>query len=315
MSEDSKYVRHPSGLLVPQKPESQLELGFRREQEQDRNRHIGGRSFYFFDFDDNVAFLATPLVLFHKQTGIELSITSGEYARENQNIGRSGVFAEYEIRGDDQSGTYRNFRDHSNERLSELGLKTQMFLHDVAEALGHEDLVWKGPSWSTFYHATFNQRPVSVITARGHTSRTVEQGIGLLVDSGHLPQMPNFLSIFPVSHPDVRVQLGDSESKMSVAELKQKAIRASVELSIRTYGYSPHHRFGMSDDDPRNIQLIFEEMTRLKTDYPELSFFLIETHRGEFIKHEVTGTGLQSKSAPADDEAAVQHLLFEPDED
>lgn len=314
MSSNFKYVRHSTGLLVPKKEETQLELGFQRLREDDRNRHLGGRSFYFFDFDDNVAFLSTALYLFHKVTGEELAITSGDYARESMSIGQSGTYADYEIRWDDQTGTYRNFRDHDNERLQNLGLKTQVFMHDLAEALGRPDLHWQGPSWSCFYHATFNQRPVSVITARGHAPSTVEDGISLMVEAGHLPQRPNFLSIFPVSHPETRRHLGDHDLRWGVAELKQKAIRASVELSIQTYGYSPHHRFGMSDDDPRNIQLIFEEMKRLKTDYPELSFFMIETHQGDFIKHEVTNSGLQSQRTTVEDVNAVQHSLFGGDE-
>ncbi|MNT89606.1 hypothetical protein D3C72_2303660 [compost metagenome] len=47
----------------------------------------------------------------------------------------------------------------------------------------------------------------------------------------------------------------------------------------------------MSDDDPKNIQLILEEMTRLKARYPEMSFFMIETQNGNFIKHEVRNNG------------------------
>lgn len=317
MSKDAKFVQHASGLQIPQVPESQLELGLLRVPEKDRNLHLGGRSFYFFDFDDNVAFLSTALVLFHRQTGEELLITSGEYARENQNIGKRGVFADYEIRWDDVTGTYRNFRDHSPEQLQKLGQKTQVFLQDLAEALGLPDFQWKGPSWSCFYHATFNQRPVSVITARGHAPVTVQEGISLWVDAGHLPQAPNYLSVFPVSHPQVRRDLGDTESKLSVPELKQKAIRASLEQAILTYGYSPHHRFGMSDDDPRNIQMIYEEMSRLKTDYPELSFFMIETHGGDFTKHEIKHSGLRSQAVPIEDAQQVQRLLFditEPDD-
>jgi hypothetical protein len=82
---------------------------------------------------------------------------------------------------------------------------------------------------------------------------------------------------------------------MHAAELKQKAIRASVKKALAEYGYSPHHRFGMSDDDPKNIQLIIEEMSRLKSEYPEMSFFMIETQKGEFVKHEITLSGLQGK--------------------
>jgi len=291
---------------------SQLELGLERSIEADRNLHLGGRSFYFFDFDDNVAFLSTPLILFHRHSGAELAISSGDYAREHMFIGKSGPYADYALNWDDRTGTFRHFRDHHNEDLIKLGLKNQIFLEDVAQALGVPDFHWKGPSWSCFYHATFNQRPVSVITARGHAPKTISQGIDLFVQAGHLPQMPNFLSLFPVSHPATRTELGDPHFKESTAELKQRAIRASVERAIETYGYNPHHRFGMSDDDPKNIQLISEEMRRLKTTYPEMSFFLIETQNGDFIKNEITHSGIEAQKI---EQAAAQLALFEGKKD
>jgi hypothetical protein len=286
-------------LFVPKQESSQLELNIERKKEHDRNFHLGGRSFYFFDFDDNVAFLSTPLVLFHKETSAELPINSGQFAQEHARIGKSGIFANYKIEWDDLTGTFRNFRDHHNDELERLGLKKQIFMHDVAEALGLPDFQWKGPSWSCFYHATFNQRPVSVITARGHHPDTLKMGIDLFVEAGHLPSTPNFLSIFPVSHKATRNELGDMDLTKSVAELKQAAIRQSVGRAIQLYGYSPHHRFGMSDDDPKNILLIAEEMTRLKMQYPEMSFFMIETQNGEFVKNEIGLSGPRSsKTAP-----------------
>ena len=72
-----------------------------------------------------------------------------------------------------------------------------------------------------------------------------------------------------------------------VAELKKHAIRASVEKAISEYGYSPFHRFGMSDDDHKNVELITEEMHDLKIKYPEMSFFVIETFKDSFSKREV----------------------------
>lgn len=274
---------------------SQLELSIERAKELDRNFHLGGRSFYFFDFDDNVAFLTTPLILFHKETGAELHLSSGAWAQEHARIGVSGPYADYEIRWDDGTGTFRCFRDHHPNELERLGMKRQIFVEDVAVALGFSDLQWKGPSWSCFYHATFNQRPVSVITARGHDPSTIKSGVKLIVESGHLPMEPNYLSVFPVSHKETRRQLGDVELCLPTAELKQMAIRASVEMALKVYGYSPHHRFGMSDDDPRNIQLITEEMSRLKATYPEMSFFMIETQNGDFVKHEITLSGVLGK--------------------
>lgn len=286
---------------------SQLEIDFPRNPEKDRNYHLGGRSFYFFDFDDNIAFLTTPLVLFHKENGTELVITTGDYGQVHPQIGKTGAYENYEIRELDRNGTFRNFRDHEIEVLSELGKSRQFFIEDVAAILNLPDFNWKGPSWECFYHATFNQRPVSLITARGHHPETLKAGVREFVSQKWLPMEPNYLSVFPVSHHPTRHILGDQGLVMGVAELKQRAIRASVEEAIKTYGHNPHHRFGMSDDDPRNIQLIVEEMTRLKSSYPDMSFFMIETHKGNFIKHEVTLSGLRSEQI----QSTSQLSLFE----
>lgn len=265
----------------------QLDLGIGRIQEKDRNYHLGGRSFYFFDFDDNIAFLSTSLILFHKDSGKELEISSGDFAEYNHSIGKRGLYKDYEIKLDDALGTFRNFRDLNISEIEKISGKKQLFVEDIAHVLGYPDFQWKGPSWDCFYHATFNQRPLSVITARGHHPDTVKEGISLLVKNKVLPLEPFYLSIYPVNHNPTRIELGDINLDATTAELKQRAIRASVEKAIEQYGYSSHHRFGMSDDDPKNIQLILEEMTRLKATYPEMSFFIIETQNGNFKKHEV----------------------------
>lgn len=287
----------------------QLELGINRAPEVDRNFHLGGRSFYFFDFDDNIAFLTTPLILFHKKDRREVNISSGDFAQHHQNIGTSGLFADYEIDFCDKTGTFRNFRDHHTDELKKMGSEQQIFVKDIAEALGFPDFQWKGPSWECFYHAAFNQRPLSVITARGHHPQTLKDGIRVFVQNKVLPLEPNYLSVYPVSHKQTRIDLGDADFKEGTAELKQRAIRASVEKAIEVYGYNPHHRFGMSDDDPKNIQLIVEEMTRLKSKYPEMSFFMIETQHGSFIKHEVKLNGLRGERV----ENLSQLSFFEED--
>jgi hypothetical protein len=265
----------------------QLELGSTRSPEKDRNHHLGGRSFYFFDFDDNIAYLSTPLVLFHKDSGEELFISSADWAQVQHQVGKPGPYQDFLIEYNDRKGSFRYFRDHGAEELMKLGRREQVFVEDVASALSLPDLQWKGPSWDCFYHATFNHRPVSLITARGHQPQTFELGIRRFVQKGYLPHEPNYLSIFPVSHPETRQNLGDVSFDWNTPRLKQAAIRASVERAFEIYGYSPHHRFGMSDDDPKNVQSIYEEMARLKSDYPEVSFFLIETSKGQFIKHEI----------------------------
>lgn len=265
--------------------QSQLELGIERRREPDRNFEKGGRSFYFFDFDDNIAFLSTPSFIFHKETGKELTLTSGEFAKWSRSIGVRGPYAEYKIDLDPRHGTFRCFRDQDISVVEKTLSKRQMFVEDMAEALGYPDFQWKGPSWDCFYHAVFNQRPVSLITARGHHPSTLRDGIRLMVDLGHLPQEPNYLSIYPVSHPDVIAELGGEDG--DIPSLKQLALRRSVEKAVEVYGENHHHRFGMSDDDPKNLEWIFKEMLLLKQKFPENSFFVIETAGGRFVKHEI----------------------------
>lgn len=264
----------------------QLELEIETAAEFDRNHARGGRSFYFFDFDDNVAFLSTPAFVFHRETGRPLQMSSREFAEHSAHIGRRGPYQDYTIRYDDQHGTFRCFRDVNIRWFEKVLGRRQPFIEDMARALGYPEFHWQGPSWSCFKHAVFNHRPVSVITARGHSPDTFKEGIRLLVKEKHLVREPNYLSLFPVSHPGTKASLG-LPPESTIARLKQVAIRESVKEAFRLYGLNPHHRFGMSDDDPENVRLIMEEMVRLKAEYPENSFFVVETHRGQFIKREV----------------------------
>lgn len=268
---------------------AQLELNFERPVEPDRNYHLGGKSFYFFDFDDNVAYLATPIVIFHKDTGNEIHLSSGEFAQHGHDIGKRGPYADFYVDLDDDTGSFRNFRDRDIPSHSKGQLK-QAFIEDIETAIQKKDFTWKAPSWDCFYHATYNLRPLSVITARGHRSETIKEGISLLVKDGHLPHDPNFLSIYPVSNPQTRAVLGDEKLSASVPELKKGAIRKSVEEAIGRYGHNPYHRFGMSDDDPKNVELITSEMQSLKSCYPEMSFFVIQTFKDSFEKREILET-------------------------
>ncbi len=302
-------------VWTPAQPEKgQLELPIGREVARDRNADRGGRSFYFFDFDDNVAFLSTPIILFERGTKRELKVSSGEYAKIHRTLGQPGAYENYELVDDDRTGSFRSFRDRDIGMLHRLLGRKQFFVQDLAGALGFPDVQWKGPSWSCFYHAALNRRPMSVITARGHSRETIKEGIRLFVNSQYLPHEPNYLSVFPVTHPKVRAELGCTDGSTSVAALKKAAIRASVEKAVQVYGKSDFHRFGMSDDDPHNIELITQEMRALKAEYPSMSFFVIETQAGRFVKYEVYADHTEATvcSANTDFQSFEQLTLLPP---
>ncbi len=291
---------------LKKKRSSQLELPLERQREPDRNLHRGGRSFYFFDFDDNVAFLTTPMFLFHKETKSELEISSKQLAQMGHTIGKAGIYADYVFDHDPEVGSFRHFRDQDLSFLQRLMGKKQIFVKDLAAALGVPDINWKGPSWNCFYHAVFNARPMALITARGHHPNTIKDGIRLWVKEGHLPHEPNYLAIYPVSHPEIKKSL-KMEGSDSIPHLKQKALRASVEYALKVYGNSPHHRFGMSDDDPRNIEWITAEMKVLKKEFPEMSFFIISTHGEQMLKLEILSDHVEGQVL----ESEAQLTLFD----
>jgi len=266
---------------------SQLEFDFPRDHEPDRNFHRGGRSFYFFDLDDNVFTLSTQIYLFNKDSREELPVSTGEFARIHSLLGKPGDYENYEVSFCEETGSFRRFRDWSQVRLEKLMQSEQPFIEDIQDALGQHELHWKGPSWSFFYHAVFNQRPISIITARGHQRETMKRGVWLLCQQGHLAFEPNYMGIYPLSNNDVRRELGDLELSASIPELKKRAIIESVEKAMRIYGKNEHHRFGMSDDDPKNIELIIDAMRVLKKKYPDNSFYVIDSRDNELKKEEI----------------------------
>lgn len=272
----------------------QLELPIETPHQPDRNHSRGGRSFYFFDFDDNVIFLPTPLYLFHRESGEEKAVSTKEFAAIGAKVGKEGHWRDFEIRFDPQTGSFRRFRQKQIPWLKKLLGQRQPLIEDILNALRLHENEWRGPSWNFFWHAVHNSRPLSIITARGHHPETMKDGIRVLKKRGHLSREPNYLSVFPVSHADVRVDLGDANRDWHTARLKQEAIKRSVEEAFRIYGQNPAHRFGMSDDDPTNLQLIIEALQDLKKKYVENSFFVIDTHAGRLVKQEVLPTRVES---------------------
>lgn len=270
------------------KSKGQLTLPINFFRELDRNFHKGGRSFYFFDLDDNLLHLPTTIVIFSKKDGAPKELSTEDFAsiKEEFNNSKSPWFA-YETRFTNGFNSFMNFRDQPiNSRTEEPQL-----IHDLKRALDNPQLEWKGPSWNFFAYAVENSRPISIITARGHHPNTIKRALNHLVQSRDLLAHPNYLGVYPVSHSTTRVELGDQHETLTVAELKKKAIHQSVKDAFDCYGYNPHHRFGMSDDDEENLRLILEAFRELKKEYPENAFFAFNTHGRKLQKLEVTLDG------------------------
>ncbi len=285
----------------------QVALPIPDERERDRNFHLGGRSFYFFDFDDNIIHLNTKILLFHKKTGVEQGVPTSEFPTVSKLLGSPGTeWEHFEIREEAFTGSFRNFRELPRDLLKGA---PQPLIHDMLESLQNPFNEWRGPSWGFFLKAVNNNRPISVITARGHHPHTIRRAINLLVQSRELDAHPNYLSVYPVSFPETRRQLGDTTESWNTAQLKKEAIKFAVRDAFACYGENPYHRFGMSDDDPHNVELIVEAMHDLKAEYPENAFFAFNTFGGKIVREEILLDG-QSLKIGATDEEKEQLVLF-----
>lgn len=242
---------------------------------------MSGTSLYLFDFDDNIMFLETPIVLMDTESRAEREVSTGTFASVHQQLGRPGPWQNFTVFPE----TFRYFRDQPAADLGEAG--EQRFVRDVRAAIKADPKAWKGPAWDVFRYACERQRPLSLVTARGHAPETLKAGIDVLVADGLLPCAPNYLSVLPVSNEAVRDELGDVNRDLTVPVLKKRGILAIVDTAEQTFGPLGPTRYGMSDDDPANVSLIVQAMSVAKSRYPQARFFVVNTHEGQRVKLEI----------------------------
>lgn len=251
-----------------------------------------GESFYFFDLDDNVLYLDTRLLLRSKSTGAEKALTTAEFAKARSVIGTPGAWEDFEF----FDATYRHYYDLTPAEAA--AGKQQYLVADIEKAIEKPPAQWQGPAWPFLVHACREQRPIAFITARAQSRSTIQAGIRVLVERGLLASEPNYLQIYAVNNPEMaeellnsvadaaeRAELRETEDRTSA--MKRIAIRNTVDRAIEQHGAAAPHRFGMSDDDPMNIDLIIKALSDCKSKYMQQRFFAISTHRGEHVKLEV----------------------------
>ncbi|WP_018240744.1 hypothetical protein [Ensifer sp. BR816] len=250
-----------------------------------------GTSFYFFDFDDNIMFLDTPILLRNKQNGEIKTVSTSEFATIRKILGAPGEWVDYEQFED----TYLHFGDRDPATLGPG--ERQYLLEDVAATIAGADQGWQAPAWPLLQYACDKQRPLAIVTARGHSRETIKAAITLLVKAGLLSREPNYLEVYAVNNPQMKAELAEGlpagpraqfdAGGDVTSDLKRVAINAIVEKAAKEYDAKLPHRFGMSDDDPTNVDLIVKAMCDSKKRYMHMRFFVIDTHKNEHVKLEV----------------------------
>ena len=233
------------------------------------------KSFYFFDLDDNIFYLSSYVTMYHKVTNQPLRVSTSEISKIDSCKIHQSKFKDYEVRetsnGDD---SFKRFRDH--------GLKIEAFEEDVSKAITKPGCDWQGPSWGAFAYAVGKNRPISIITARGHFKDTIKKGIKLFYKKGFISKEPNYLCIFTLNNKETRKKL-TSEEDTSLAELKKLAVIESVEIAVQKYGTNVKHKFGVSDDNLKNMEQIYRGMKVMKEKYPQNEFYCFHMDGSEKV--------------------------------
>ncbi len=234
------------------------------------------KSFYIFDFDDNIFHTGSNSYIYHKETDQEVSLTSHEFVKHRTFIGKEGLYKDYYI--DPSPGrTFKRFGDDPK------GLRFP-FLEDLSEAVQNPG--WEGPSWERFVKAVNRDRTMSIITARGHHPDRIEEGIQWLAQEGYLPKMPSIHRIYSVTSKETKNLIRWTGPDL-ISMMKKQALHHFIESVYEEFGHEPAHRFGFSDDDPKNIASTRQKFLDLKQRNPHHSFFLYEARPKEVIEEEV----------------------------
>lgn len=147
-----------------------------------------------YDFDDTIMRLRTKILLFKKGSEEQKGVTTGEFADIRSEVGRAGIWADFEIRKSPDS--FINFRTTAARSL----------VRDVKDMLLLPESEWKTEITDHFMEQLENKATadlVTIITARGHEREEMLEAIKLLVDyytrkTGKKYYLPKDLNIYAV---------------------------------------------------------------------------------------------------------------------
>jgi hypothetical protein len=244
--------------------------------------------YYAFDWDDNIVFMPTKIILLDTE-GKEVGMSTHAFATERSKIGKEEFEYEGHIIKDFAQNPFRNFRVEGDDQ----------FLKDAPKAS-------LGPSFKDFKECVEGASIFAIITARGHNIDTLKEacksyimskfgGIdtekvvssikkynelyGSPSNKSNSQLVDDYLKLCqfsPVSNPEIAGN--DPAAAASPEELKASELRrfiTHVDKQVKrinkniTKGQT--REIGFSDDDPKNVDYI-------------LSHFALRDQRGRFRK-------------------------------
>lgn len=265
--------------------------------------------YYIFDWDNNILHMPTRIHLEKKTQGGDwepVAVSTSFYALVRNDT------EHYRPPGGDWENAFREFRDFSHEAESS-------FLKDTREALkpviaGEQK---PGPSFRQFRRALVEGRLFAIVTARGHQSETIREGVqyfithvltpeeqrkmmanlrgyraayepgeAYLTDEEVLERYLDLNQYHAVTSPDFRARMGASKPGVDMQEeAKQFAIMdfmRHVFRIVRRSGVDKPISVGFSDDDPRNVRAVVDFIEKeLHREFPQVKFVVYDTSEAD----------------------------------
>ena len=247
---------------------------------------------YVFDWDDNIVFMPTTIVLFPKSAtkedilsgkAKEIDISTGEFALERTHIGKEGKYAYYQIwNGDDESqaqyGSYKHFRVGVNGENYFLSDLRSLNLFSILNSKQEQKII--APSFEKMIFAL--QYPeiaewTYVLTARGQPQEQLHEGVLELIKIMNLTGEHGFTKFYAppvqnligVSHPKFRATMTNpSEAKLTLMMQILDKIQSNDFESLDPYVVNQDgtareqlHLFGFSDDDHKTFDLVQKRLS------------------------------------------------------
>jgi hypothetical protein len=267
-------------------------------------------SFYIFDIDDNLFKLPTKIVVFEKASGKEVYVSTGEYSKIREQIGKIGIWKHFEIRGNDKTGSFRYFRPKENGNY---------FLDDILRALKESSPEhWVGPSFETLLSVLTDSelaKRVFFLTARGHDSAEVLEGLDKLLGYYrnklgvrlYLPPRENIYCIGSVPNP---AQAKADRLREIVSRINAMPIDPEAPKVLNAAGTAQDslHLVGFSDDDGLNRKLAEETMSRFLGSMPHVKFTLWDSSRSPALGKVLIPGGFSRPLKPAEFDEFISDL-------
>lgn len=237
-----------------------------------------------YDWDDNVIFMPTRIVFFSKNNSQpqEIEVSTETFAHIRSKIGtescilflsmdgdvvvgslepsspvsKSVDVINYEIRGESDLGSFRQFRDCAKN----------YFLNDLAKALNKSAF---GPSFNDFVEHCETQEladNTTIITARGHSPETMHKGLVRLQELGYIKFVPPVQNLFPCSYKgskatEVASAQNPSDAKKNIILSILDKINTNAKVS-ENESQEELHTFGFSDDDKKTMVLVQDVLSK-----------------------------------------------------